>query len=70
LITAKPHDPAWRLNMVAGTISVTPIDMLVVDDDGPTRAVIIETLEFAGYRARGAPDGASALALAGPDTRD
>jgi CheY-like chemotaxis protein len=48
----------------AASVGVSPVDVLVVDDDGPTRAVVIEALEFAGYRAHGAADGAAALALA------
>ena len=42
----------------------TPVDVLVVEDDDATRAVVIDALAFAGYEARGAPDGAAALALA------
>jgi two-component system, chemotaxis family, chemotaxis protein CheY len=43
---------------------VDPVDVLVVDDDEPTRAVVIDALKFAGYEARGAPDGAYGLVLA------
>ena len=40
------------------------VDVLVVEDDGPTRGLLIDVLTFAGYTASGAPDGAAALALA------
>ena len=58
-----------RSNGATGTLraasaDVAPVDVLVVDDDGPTRAVVIDALEFAGYSAHGAADGAAALALA------
>jgi two-component system, chemotaxis family, chemotaxis protein CheY len=48
----------------SGTTPVAQVDVLVVEDDELTRVVIVEALEFAGYAARGAPDGAAALALA------
>ncbi len=38
--------------------------ILVVDDDEMIRAVVIEALETAGYRALGAADGEEALAMA------
>lgn len=50
--------------MISHGTDTEPVDVLVVEDDGPTRAVITEILEYAGYAVCGAPDGAAALALA------
>jgi CheY-like chemotaxis protein len=42
--------------------------LLLVEDDPALREVVVEVLTEAGYRAHGAADGATALALlTGPD---
>lgn len=45
-------------------------EILIVDDDASARAVLRETLEFAGYRVREAGDGEEALRQLGEDAVD
>ena len=45
-------------------------EILIVEDDAPARAVLRETLEFAGYRVREAGDGEEALRQLGEDVAD
>jgi CheY-like chemotaxis protein len=55
---------AHRAKRTNGAEPAASVDVLVVEDDEPTRSVLVEALEFAGYAAHGASDGAAALALA------
>lgn len=53
-----------------GGVARTGRGVLVVEDDGEIRSVLLTALEDEGYEARGAADGAEALAVLGSWTPD